>query len=116
MLSPCAPERTVVGVVGDVRHLALEQRSGNEMYIPLRQCGDLPSADLVVRSTLATAPLVAAVRAALKPLAPNLPGNEFRTIQQLVDQVGLAAALRRADARRLRGVRARPRLARHLRR
>ena len=35
-------ERRVVGVVGDVRHLALEQASGNEMYLPLRQCGDLP--------------------------------------------------------------------------
>ena len=86
MVSPCAPERRVVGVVGDVRHLALEQRSGNEMYIPLRQCGDMPSADLVVRSTLATAPLVAAVREALRPLAPNLPGNGVRTIQDLVDR------------------------------
>ena len=82
----CGAERKVIGVVGDVRHLALEQRSGNEMYIPLRQCGDLPSTDLVVRSTLATAPLVAAVRDTLKPLAPNLPGNQFRTIQGLVDK------------------------------
>jgi len=86
IVSPCAPERKVVGVVGDVRHLALEQRSGNEMYIPLRQCGDMPSADLVVRSTLATAPLVAAVRETLRPLAPNLPGNGVRTIQDLVDR------------------------------
>ena len=41
VLGPCADERRVVGVVGDVRHLALEQASGNEMYIPMRQCGDL---------------------------------------------------------------------------
>jgi len=86
IVSPCAPERKVVGVVGDVRHLALEQRSGSEMYIPLRQCGDLPSTDLVVRSTLGTAPLVAAVRETLRPLAPNLPGNGVRTIQDLVDR------------------------------
>jgi len=86
LLNACAPERTVVGVVGDVRHLALEQASGNEMYIPLRQCGDLPSVDLVVRSTQATAPLVAAVREALKPIAPNLPGTGVRSIQQLVDR------------------------------
>jgi predicted permease len=82
----CGFERQVVGVVGDVRHLALEQRSGNEMYIPLRQCGDLPSTDLVVRSSQATAPLVAALRDTLKPLAPNLPANAVRTIQQLVDR------------------------------
>ena len=87
VLNACgAPERTVVGVVGDVRHLALEQRSGNEMYIPLRQCGDLPSTDLIVRSSQPTAPLVAAVRETVKPLSPNLPGNAFRTIQELVDK------------------------------
>ena len=85
VLGPCAKERRVVGVVGDVRHLALEQASGNEMYIPLRQCGDLPSADLVVRSSLPPEHMASAVRAALRPIAPNLPGN-FRTLQQLVDK------------------------------
>ena len=34
------PERTVVGVVGDVRHMALEEGSGNEFYIPMRQTRD----------------------------------------------------------------------------
>ena len=87
VLNACSPERRVIGVVGDVRHLALEQRSGNEMYIPLRQCGDLPSTDLVVRSSQATAPLVAAVRQTLTPLSPNLAGNSVRTIQQLVKPV-----------------------------
>src|SRR6185503_17693284 len=86
VLNACSPERRVIGVVGDVRHLALEQRSGNEMYIPLRQCGDLSSTDLVVRSAQATAPLVAAVRETLRPLAPNLPGTGVRTIQDLVDR------------------------------
>jgi predicted permease len=78
--------RRVVGVVGDVRHLALEQGSGNEMYLPLRQCGDQSSADLVIRSTLAAGPLATAIRGTLKPLAPNIGGNEFRTLQQLVDK------------------------------
>src|SRR5262249_3698488 len=35
----CGGPRTVVGVVADVRHLAFEQASGNEMYQPIRQCG-----------------------------------------------------------------------------
>ncbi|HJR59923.1 MAG TPA: ABC transporter permease [Vicinamibacterales bacterium] len=86
VLNACAPERRVIGVVGDVRHLALEQAAGNEMYIPMRQCGDRASYDLVVRSRLATAPLAGAVREALKPLAPNLAGNDFRTLQQIVDK------------------------------
>ncbi len=79
-------ERYVIGVAADVRHLALEQTSGNEMYLPVRQCHDMPSADLVVRSTLTTAQAVTAIRAALHPVAPNLNASEFRTIQQLVDR------------------------------
>jgi len=79
-------ERQVVGVVTDVRHLALEEGSGLEMYLPMRQCNDISSVDLVVRSSLPPAELAASVRAALKPIAPNLPGKEFRTVQQLVDK------------------------------
>ena len=79
-------ERRVVGVVGDVRHLALEQGSGMEMYLPMRQCRDISSVDLVVRTSLPPAELAPSVRAALKPIAPNLPGQDFRTLQQLVDK------------------------------
>jgi predicted permease len=86
VLGPCAKERRVVGVVGDIRHLALEQESGNEMYLPMRQCGDQSSSDLVVRSTLPPAELAGAIRAALQPIAANLPGNDFRTLQQIVDK------------------------------
>ena len=84
--SVCGADRRVVGVVGDVRHLALEQASGNEMYLPMRQCGDLSAADLVVRSTLPAGQLAATLRAALAPITPNLAGNDFRTLQQLVDK------------------------------
>jgi len=86
VLNACGRERRVIGVVGDVRHLALEQTSGNEMYIPMRQCGDRASYDLVVRSTLAAAPLAGAIREALTPVAPDLAGNDFRTLQQIVDR------------------------------
>jgi predicted permease len=79
-------ERRVVGVVGDVRHLALEQASGMEMYLPMRQCNDISSVDLVARTSLPPAELAASVRAALRPIAPNLPGKDFRTLQQLVDK------------------------------
>ena len=86
VLNACARERRVVGVVADVRHLALDAASGNEMYIPMRQCNDRPTYDLVVRSSLAPAALAGSIRDALKPIAPNLPHNEFRTLQQLVDR------------------------------
>ena len=79
-------DRRVVGIVGDVRHLALEQGGGNEMYIPIRQTDDYASVDLVLRTTLPPAELASAVRGSLKSIAPNLPRNDFRTLQQLVDK------------------------------
>ena len=79
-------DRKVVGIVGDVRHLALEQGSGNEMYLPIRQCGDFASVDLVLRTSLPPATLAAGVRGALRSLDPNLPGNDFRPLQVLVDK------------------------------
>jgi predicted permease len=87
LLNLCGtPERRVVGVVGDVRHLALEQSAGNEFYLPVRQCLDISSYDLVVRSELPPAALAGAIRAALKPVAPNLAGNTFRSLQEIVDR------------------------------
>jgi predicted permease len=79
-------DRRVVGIVSDVRHLALEQSSGSEMYLPIRQCPDWSSADLVVRTSVPPAQLATVVRDTLKPIAPNLPSSDFRMIQQLVDQ------------------------------
>jgi predicted permease len=80
------PDRRVVGVVGDVHHLALEQGAGMEMYLPVRQTTDWASLDLVIRTNLPPAQFATAIRAALKPIAPNLPGNDFRTLRQLVDK------------------------------
>jgi hypothetical protein len=48
ILGGCAKERQVVGVVSDVRHMALEKGSGSEMYIPMRGCSDTPSWNIVV--------------------------------------------------------------------
>ena len=77
---------TVVGVVADVRHLALEKDSGLELYFPIRQTGDFSSVDIVVRAKAEPAALAGAVRAALLPLNPGLPANEFRPLETLVDR------------------------------
>jgi predicted permease len=77
---------TVVGVVSDVRHLALEKDSGLELYFPIRQTGDFASVDLVVRSKAAPEGLAGAVRAALLPVNPSLPANEFRPLERVVDK------------------------------
>jgi len=82
----CAKEREVVGVVADVRHMALEKGSGNEMYIPMRQCDDRPSWDLVVRANLPLASLGRVVDDALRPIAPDLPKGGMRPLTELVDR------------------------------
>jgi predicted permease len=79
-------ERTVVGVVSDVRHIALEKESGNEFYIPIRQTEDRSTVDLVVRTSLSTAELSSRLREALRPIEPNLPMEGLRTLQTLVDR------------------------------
>ncbi|MGB6685598.1 MAG: ABC transporter permease, partial [Candidatus Acidiferrum sp.] len=81
-----SPERTVVGVVGDVHHMALEEGSGNEFYIPMRQTQDYGTVDLVVRTSMPTAELASKLREALLPIEPNLPTANMRTLQTMVDR------------------------------
>jgi predicted permease len=86
ILNDCAKERVVVGVVADVRHMALEKESGNEMYIPMRQCSDRGSWDLVVRSSLPVSTLGSTIESSLRPIAPDLPHGAMRPLTQLVDR------------------------------
>ena len=78
--------RRVVGVVADVRHEALEKTGGSEMYIPLRQTGDYSDMELVARTTLPRDVFASGIRAALRPLDPNLPIREVRSLQDFVDK------------------------------
>ena len=75
-----------MGVVADVRHAALEKAGGPEMYLPMRQTGDYAAMQLVVRTALPPDSLAAGIRAALRPVDPNLPVREFVTFQDLVDK------------------------------
>jgi ABC-type antimicrobial peptide transport system permease subunit len=58
------------------------------MYRPIRQTGDYQSVQLVVRTSLSSDRLAPAVRDALRPIDPNLPVSEFKTLQNFVDKVG----------------------------
>jgi predicted permease len=78
--------RRVIGVVADVHHGGPEMSGGSEMYIPMRQTGDYAAMRLVVRTTLPPDSLAASLRAALRPIDPNLPVAEFQTLQGLVDK------------------------------
>ena len=79
-------DRTVVGVVVDVHHMALEEASGNEFYIPIRQTQDYGSVDLAVRTSMTTTDLAARLREALRPIEPDLPTQNLRTMQMMVDR------------------------------
>jgi len=56
------------------------------MYLPIRQTTDFSAVELVVRTSLPEETLRTTIRAALKPLDPNLGSSEFRNVQQLVDK------------------------------
>jgi predicted permease len=78
-------ERTVVGVVTNVRHLALEQEGGLEGYIPVAQSGS-GSLDLVVRSSLSPEALAPAVRRALLEIDSSLATRESQPLGELIDR------------------------------
>ncbi|MGW8265759.1 MAG: ABC transporter permease [Longimicrobiales bacterium] len=78
-------EWEVVGIVGDVRHQALEQASGGEMYMPMTQAG-YPTLEMVVRSPLPPETLIPGIRAALESTDPTLPTGDFHTLESVVDQ------------------------------
>ncbi len=77
----------VAGVVGDVRHNALEHGFTGELYFSMNQISDYRAVNLVVQTDLSPTQLSASVRAALQPIAPDLPRAEWRTLQGLVDKV-----------------------------
>ncbi len=79
-------DRLVVGVVGDVRHLSPEADSGFEFYLPIRQTRDYAALHLVARSAFQPAEAAASLRAALEPVAPQIPGNGVTLLDSVVDR------------------------------
>ena len=82
-------ERTVVGVVGDVRVRGLEQESEPQVYLPYRQVPDsslvgyFPK-DLVVRATLPPASLLPAIRRAVQAADPEQPVSDVATLPEIL--------------------------------
>jgi predicted permease len=88
MLAGSAPPNAlphVVGVVGNVRHQALEQEGGLEMYFPITQ-NSSSSVELVVRGKVPLESLLPGVRAALRSVEPNLPTVEYQPLDELVER------------------------------
>lgn len=82
-------ERTVVGVVGDVRVRGLERESEPQVYLPHRQVPDGGLAfyapkDLVVRTDLPPGALLPALRRIVGAVDPGQPLTDVRTIAEVV--------------------------------
>jgi putative ABC transport system permease protein len=76
----------VIGIVGDVRHGALESAPGAEMYQNFRQTDDWNAIEVVVRSSRPVTSFVPDVREAIKAFDAELPSTEFTTLEQVVDR------------------------------
>lgn len=86
-------ERTVVGVVGDIRVRGLERASEPQVYLPYRQQGDrwllgYSPKELVLRlgrAGMDRGAVVAAMRKVLHEADPELPLSEIRTLEDVVE-------------------------------
>ena len=77
----------VVGILGDVRQLALESEPGAEMYIPVRQVPEsfFPAMTMVVRSDgVPPESLMTAVTGVAQKLDPNVPVYNLRTMDEIL--------------------------------
>jgi predicted permease len=79
-------EYLVIGVVGNVRHSALEEQAGPEMYLLGAQRGWDTEEQLVVRTKGSLASLIPEVRGALRQIDPAMPADEFTSLGQIIDQ------------------------------
>jgi len=79
-------EWEVVGVVADVRHQALDEDSGLEVYLPYTQMADFGTLAMVVRSRLPATSLARSVGAALRAADPALPVGDYQTLDAVVDR------------------------------
>jgi putative ABC transport system permease protein len=81
---PDNPWRTVIGIVGDVRHYDLGQPPTTQFYVPQSQRTD-SFVVLVVRSAAGTASLLNPIRREIAAIAPDVPVFDVATLEQRVE-------------------------------
>jgi putative ABC transport system permease protein len=82
-------DRTIVGVVADVRVRGREVDSEPQVYLPYKQQRDqsmvaYPPKDLVVRSSVPVTTLLPAIRRIVRAVDPQQPISNVRTMDQVV--------------------------------
>jgi putative ABC transport system permease protein len=84
---PQAPTRTVIGVVGNVKHRGLDATTTQQWYAPESQWLFADNTEaIVVRTTLEPSSLVQAVRRAINSVDPTLPISAVATMDQVIEQ------------------------------
>jgi putative ABC transport system permease protein len=79
--------RTVIGVVGDVRHEGLAGEPTPEMYMPVGQAANIESGPtIVVRTALDAGAAAAAVREAISATDREFPVDRIETMEQLLSR------------------------------
>lgn len=85
MLDPTMEWRTVVGVVADVRHFALDQPALPELYLPLGQTPfPVHDAFLTIRTRGEPTAIVEAMRRTVAALSPDKAVFDVQTMEQRV--------------------------------
>ena len=74
---------TIVGVVGDVRQTSLETEPMEEAYVPFAQ-RSRPTGELAIRTTGDPHAIVAAVKAAVHDVLPDVPLRNVRTMEEMM--------------------------------
>jgi putative ABC transport system permease protein len=81
-----AGSRVVIGVVGDVKHLALDEATVPMFYTPHTQQPSYHTMQLVVRSAVAPASLTPQVRAELSRMDREVPLSQVATLAASLDK------------------------------
>jgi len=76
--------REIVGIVGDVRDVALGQDPGPMMYVPFAQA-PFWGANVVVRSTLSPSSVAAAIRQEVRKIDKDLPVTDVANLPDLIE-------------------------------
>ncbi len=83
--NPNGPLYEVIGVVGDVRNINLDQAPAVSAYVPYWQ-RDAQFASLAIKTTADPAAISSAVRTAVREVDPELPAPAIRTMDEVVTE------------------------------
>ena len=83
------PWLTIVGVVGDIRQMGLDEPAKPEMYLPSPQIDSQPwfaPGYLVIRTSVEPQSLIAAVRRAVYAVDPTQPVSNVQTMEEILGE------------------------------